>query len=83
MWVVAAFTNKGVPETGLSPTVTGYDLSDNSVVINAQSMSEVGGGVYKYDFTTYDSAKDYVYICDGTGTLPDFERYVFGSNAGG
>ena len=83
MWVIAAFTENGNPKTGLSPTITGYDLSDDSVVINAQSMAEIANGIYKYNFSTYDSAKDYVYICDGTASVPVFERYVFGNNAGG
>jgi len=76
MWLVVAFTNGGVPVTGLSPTVTVHDLSDNSVAVNAATMSEVGNGFYKYDFTTYDSTKDYAVLFDAGADTVD-ARYVF------
>lgn len=60
----ADFSILGVPETGLSPTITIRDTSDGSVVINAVAMVEVGGGAYKYDFTN-DTAKKYSIVIDG------------------
>lgn len=60
----ADFSTLGVPETGLSPTITIRDTFDGSVVINAAAMTEVGGGAYKYDFTN-DTAKKYSIVIDG------------------
>ena len=76
MIISAYFTDSGAPKTGLSPTVTVYDLSDNTKAVDAASMTEVGGGFYKYDFTGFDSSEDYSIICDGGSGLSNSERYV-------
>ena len=75
------FQNNGVPATGLTPAITVYDLSDNSVVVNAASMSEVANGIYKYSFTTYDVSKEYAIYVDGGATLDNTDRYQYSSNA--
>lgn len=80
-WITVRFFEAGVPKTGLSPTVTVRDLADNSVPVNAQAMTEVGDGFYKYDFTTRDTAKDYVFSADSV-TLLGSERYATGAIAG-
>ena len=74
-WVVAYFSSAGTPKTGLSPTVTIRDLENNTVVVSSGAMTEVGGGFYKYNFTLYNSSKDYVCMCDGSSTLSAPERY--------
>lgn len=79
MNIIAFFTNKGVPETGLSPTVDVWTLAGGHTV-NAQDMTEIAGGFYYYDFTTYDEDEDYVIRADGTDTLSGAERYVYSSN---
>jgi hypothetical protein len=76
MLITAYFSSSGTPATGLTPTVTVRDVSDGSVVVNAQAMTEVGGGDYKYTFAGYDSTKDYVVLCDGGITLVGTERYA-------
>jgi hypothetical protein len=76
MVIAAYFADSGVPATGLSPAINGYRVSDNNHVVNAQVMSEVGGGFYKYSFAAYDSSEDYVFVCDGGATLDDVYRYV-------
>lgn len=84
IYLEARFTENGVAKTGLSPTVTVYDLADNSTVINAQSMSEVGGGVYKRDVTAELQAdKNYAGFADaGTSAVDartldlDFSAFV-------
>lgn len=58
------FSTNGIPETGLSPTITIRDTSDGSVVVNGAAMTEVGGGAYKYDFSN-DTAKKYSAVMDG------------------
>src|SRR3990167_10335258 len=75
------FQNNGVPATGLTPAITVYDLSDNSVVVNASAMSEVANGIYKYSFTTYDVTKEYAIYVDGGATLDNTDRYQYSSNA--
>lgn len=78
MIIPAYFHEAGVPKTGLSPTIDIYKVSDNSLVVNDGALTAVGGGFYKYDFAAYDSAEDYVYVVDGTATLANGYRYLFG-----
>ena len=80
MIITAFFTNNGTPETGLTPTIRIRKLSDNSLVVTDASMSEVGDGFYKYDFTSYDHSIDYAIRVDGGSSLSDSDRYKFGSN---
>jgi hypothetical protein len=75
MLIGAYFTSSGAPATGLSPTVSVMDMSDGSTVVNAQAMTEVGLGAYKYTFVGYDSTKDYHVLCDG-GVALGPERYA-------
>ena len=70
------FTENGDPKTGLSPTVTVWDLSDSSVDVNAQAMTEVAGGWYKYSWASFDLTKDYVGRSDGGAAQPTGERYA-------
>ena len=77
MYFTAYFTDDGSPKTGLSPTITVYDLSDSSKVVDGANMTEVALGLYKYQYTSYDSEKDYVGRADGGATLTAAaERYV-------
>lgn len=79
MILFAFFTDNGVPKTGLSPTIDVLE-ADGTVVINAQNMSEVGRGFYKYDFSGYDGDEDYVIRADGGAVLANAERYVYTTN---
>ncbi len=79
MQVLAFFTDVGVPKTGLTPTVRIRDISDNTLVIDSTS-SEVGDGWYKYEFTQYDSTKEYAIRFDGGPTLSNTDRYTSGTN---
>jgi len=79
MKIIAFFTEIGTPKTGLSPTVDVWTL-DGTQVITSQAMTEVAGGFYTYDFTTYDEDEDYCIRADGTNTLSGADRYVFSSN---
>ena len=47
MLVTAYFSEDGLPKTGLSPTLDIIDLSDNSIVVNGEAMSEVGSEAVK------------------------------------
>lgn len=79
------FTNNGVPATGLSPTIDIWDLDQanplvNTLVINDGSLTEIGGGFYRYDFASYDPSKNYSFVVDGGLGLPTVERYHVGAN---
>ena len=72
IWLTAYFEYNGVAATGLTPLVTVTDLSDDSVDINAQAMTEVGSGAYKYDASALDLSKDYSGRVDaGTDSVDD------------
>lgn len=79
MIVTAFFTENTIPKTGLSPTILIWKTSDNSVVVNSASMTEVAGGFYKYDFTTYVDLETYAIRCDGGAGLSAEERYTIGT----
>ena len=79
MKITSFFIDKGTPKTGLSPTIDIWTL-DGTQVVTAQAMTEIAGGLYYYDFTTYDENEDYVIRADGTGTLSGSDRYVYGNN---
>jgi len=80
MHILSFFTDDSLPKTGLTPTIKIRDVSDGSILINGASMTEVGDGFYRYDYTTYDSEKDYAIICDGGISLSDVDRYVYAGN---
>ncbi len=76
MWVTAFFQSEGVPVTGLAPSITITDIDTDTVDVSAASMTEVGNGLYKYDFSGFNQAKRYFTICDGGDTLLDPDRYA-------
>jgi len=79
MNLIAFFTQSGTPKTGLSPTIDAWTL-DGTKVVDGESMTEIAGGFYYYDFTTYDEDEDYCICADGTNTLSGSERYVYSTN---
>lgn len=80
--ITAFFTTSGVPRTGLTPTVDiiQLDLASNTLVVDNGALTEIGNGWYRYNFTTYDSTKTYVFTIDGGNTVPINERYHVGGN---
>ena len=80
MNLTAYFTDSSVPATGLSPlpTISVWEL-DGTVAVNAQSMTEIAGGFYYYNFSTYDYSKDYVMQAYAS-SLGVSEQYVVASN---
>ena len=69
--VEALFQAGGAGVTGLSPTVDIFKVSDGTKVVTAGAMVEFagGGGLYKFDFTGFDHAEDYIFIADA-GVAP-------------
>jgi len=79
MNIIVFFTQSGSPKTGLSPIVNVWKV-DGTQVVTDQAMTEVNGGFYTYDFSTYDDDEDYCIVADGTSTLSGSERYKFSTN---
>lgn len=80
MIITSFFTNQGVPATGLTPTIRIWELATGGLVITDAPLSEVGGGVYKYDFAGFDPLVNYEFRADaGVGLNGDYDRYVYGS----
>jgi len=79
MNLISFFTDNGAPKTGLSPTIDVWTL-DGTQVVTSQAQTEIAGGFYSYDFTTYDDDEDYCIRADGTSALQGDERYLFSTN---
>ena len=70
------FLNAGVPQSGLSPTITVYKkVSDGSDVASPPAISAIGGGGYK--FTATPAEEIYLEI-DGGASLSNLDRYKTG-----
>lgn len=79
--ITTFFTNSGTPQTGLSATIRIWDLSNNTLIITDAAMTEVAGGFYSYNFTTYDELKSYAIRCDGSASITAAgERYTYAGN---
>jgi hypothetical protein len=78
--ITVHFTTAGVPATGISPTIDIYDVLTNTLIVSGGSMSEIGGGWYKYSFATYSYTSKYVFTFDGGGTLVNVDRYKSSGN---
>jgi hypothetical protein len=80
VYIMAFFQDVGIPATGLSPTITIRRVDTNEIVVNATPMSEIGGGHYKYNFTTFNMMLDYCWTIDAGGDLAQCDRYKFGNS---
>ncbi|MDO9533638.1 MAG: hypothetical protein Q7O12_16130 [Deltaproteobacteria bacterium] len=73
MIYVVFFSTAGVPATGLTPTIGVYKkVSDGTDVTPAPTISELGGGFYKFTATP---AEALVVRMNGGGSLSDAEKY--------
>lgn len=81
MFIGSFFADEGVPKVGLTPTIRVWEVTETSqtLVINGAALTEVGDGFYRYNFTTYDSTKDYMFRVDGGSVLTDTDRYHYGA----
>lgn len=78
MNIFALFSNSSGPITGLTPSLTILTASGDTIQNNV-TMTEVGGGIYKYTFNDNDNF-DYVFSADGGASITSGNRYCFGSN---
>ena len=74
--VTARFYSSGVPAIGLTPVIKIIKESDSSVVVVADSMTEVNNGFYKYEFTGYSNTELYFFAIDWGAALDDSDRYL-------
>lgn len=82
--LVAFKADDNTPATGLTPAITVYRASNNSKVEDAETMAEIGLGLYKYTVDTVVTNEAYAIYADGGATL-DTYRYQYGAfyaNAG-
>jgi len=77
MTIHSFFTDNGYPKTGLTPTIQIRRADTGAVVVSWATMTEIGDGWYKYDFSAIDETLEYLIICDGSTTLTNAERYTF------
>jgi len=77
MYILSFFTNSGVPETGLSPTINIRGVPSGDLIVSAGNMSEVGDGFYCYEFTEGSPNEEYAARTDGGAGLADIDRYKF------
>jgi len=82
--ITVHFTSNSIPHTGLSPIIDVFELgsvvTSSTHVVPAATMAEIGGGWYRYDFSSYDPSKNYVFNIDGGSSLSDCDRYKYGGN---
>jgi len=77
--ILGAITDAaGAVVTGLTPTIRIRDAGTTLLIITDAAMTEVGDGFYKFDFTTYDSTKNYAIRVDTTLTIPG--KFQFATN---
>jgi hypothetical protein len=79
MLITLQFTNRGTPATGLTPSISAWDLSNDTLQFS-NTMTETPGGIYKYDFSGYDHNVDYSFLVDGGDGLDEADRWQWGGN---
>ena len=72
--ILSQFKDSWVPKTWLTPSIT-IRLSDWTIVVNWENMTEINGWRYKYDFIDYNKKLTYLIDTDWTATLWDTDRY--------
>ena len=77
--ILSQFKSVWVPAVGLTPHIT-IRLTDDTVVINAESMVEVGNWWYEYDFVGYQAATTYLIDTDWGPSLANTDRYQSTTN---
>jgi len=79
--VLVAFKSDGhAPATGLTPTLTVTQVSDDTDIVDAQAMTELKNGGYYYEIphTDIDADDAYYVYADGGATLITY-RYQMGA----
>lgn len=73
--LTARFKSSGSPQTGLSPTVTVWEINgDTRTDKGTFNMSELSDGVYAYNYTNFNILGNYLFLFDA-GASSD-QRYL-------
>jgi hypothetical protein len=75
--ITAFIKDDKTPATGISPTIRIRLVSDSSLVITDDPMTELGDGMYKYSFAGYDPSIEYAIRCDAGLIVGLSNRYSF------
>lgn len=80
--ITAQFSTANVPLIGLTPHIDIFQLTNtaSTQIVTADVLQEIGGGWYRYNFTSYDPTSTYVFTIDGGGALSQCDRYRYGGN---
>lgn len=80
--LTAHFTTNGYPQSGLTPTITIYQIGSggSSTVVDHDPVMELGTGWYFYRFVAYDPTQNYVFTFDGGTVMSAYERFKVGGN---
>lgn len=83
MIIKTNFSNEGVPQEGLSPTVRIINLPNLEVEVSGAGMTENTQitGSYFYDFTSYNVTGNYDIRCNGGAGLSNYDRYTWATNS--
>lgn len=76
--ITAYFTSGGLPATGLVPGLTIRNVS-TAAVVQTGTLSELGDGWYRYDFTGYTGSIDYAITVNGSSSLLD-SQFAYAGN---
>lgn len=79
MLLTVFFQDAGAPAVGLTPTIDVWN-SGGTLVVNGSSMTEVAGGFYYFNFSSYDESQDYFIRADAGPSLALTDRYVATTN---
>lgn len=78
--ITVNFTQNGVPVLGLTPTIDIWQVNPDVQVVTAGALVEIAQGWYRYNFTSYDYSKSYIFTIDGGAILSACDRYKIGAN---
>ena len=83
MLIKTNFTNNGIPQEGLSPTIRIINLPGQQVEVSGAAMSEniELTGSYYYTFEPYSPTGNYDIRCDGGVSLSSYDRYTWATNS--
>lgn len=77
-YIAAYFENAGTPQTGLTVSLDVYNVITGLKALDTVTMGEIGSGLYRYNFSSYDNTKIYAAVADGSSTLGTTDRYIVG-----
>ena len=76
MYIIAFFSENGVPRERLNATVMVKNLANSATAyVPRTAMEDVGEGIYRHEFHPSASTNHFV-LCDGSNAMPDRERFT-------